>query len=406
MAGKKVNFTKETIESLPLPEKGYTTYRDTGRYAAPGLVIRVYATGVKSFFLSRWIDGKSEYVSIGRFPATLPEPARERAKELNGKIALKENPAEERRNVRAEMTLGELYEKYLDLHALRHKRPKSVDNDERIYRIHLSHWGNRRISTISRQEVRGLLNQIGEKHPHQSNRTRALLHSLYEKAAEWGYTGANPVAKLKKFPEQSRERFILAEELPEFFKAVKSLPSELERDFILLALYSGARKSALLSMAWADIKMDLRLWTIPADKSKNGVSYTIPLVGAALEILERRKDTPADSPWVFPSHSKTGHLQEPKRAWASVVKASGLEGVRLHDVRRTLASWMAITGASEYIIKGALGHKTAGHSVTGIYARLSVEPVREAMDTAVRTMLRKGGLVPEDKNIVEFKASV
>ena len=143
-----------------------------------------------------------------------------------------------------------------------------------------------------------------------------------------------------------------------------------------------------------------------AEQSKNKTAYTIPLIGHAMEILMRRRSENIDTPWVFHFASKTGHLQEPKRAWARLLKAAVLDGVRIHDLRRTLASWMAITGASEYIIKGALGHKTAGQGVTGIYARLSVNPIRAAMESAVRTMLRKGGLLPEEVHVIEFKASV
>ncbi len=404
MAGNKLNFTKGNLENIPLPEKKYTMYHDE---KTPGLVLRVYPSGVKSFFLYRWTDGKPEYVSIGRYPSVTPDQARRRAAGFNSDIGAGKNPAEEKRHIKAEMTLGELYEKYLVLHARKHKRPKSVENDESIYRLHLSHWAGRRITAISRKEVQGLHNRIREESgPYQANRVRALLHTLYVKAAEWGYTGENPVSKLKKFPEQHRERFIQADELPRFFAAVQALNSELERDFLLLLLFTGARKSTLLGMAWAHVNMDLRLWNIPAEKSKNGTAYTVPIIGPAYAILSRRKVKNDGSPWVLTSHSKSGHLEEPKRAFARVIKAANLDGVRIHDLRRTLASYMAITGASEYITKGALGHKTAGHNVTGIYMRLSVDPIRAAMETAVRTMLRKGGMIPEEESIIEFKASV
>ncbi len=399
MAGKQANFTKKVIESLPLPEKSYCMYHDTG---TPGLVLRVYPSGIKSFFLYRWTNGKPEYVSLGRYPAVFPEQARRRAAELNSEIGAGRNPAEQKRRIKAEMTLGELFEKYLVLHARKHKRPKSVVNDESLYRLHLSHWKTRCISAISRRDVQGLHNRIGEESgPYQANRTRALLHTLYEKALEWGYIGTNPCFKLKKFPEQSRERFMQKEELPRFFVALQALP-EIERDFLSLLLFTGARKSNVLSMAWEDLNLDLRLWNIPSEQSKNGTAYTVPLIGPAYAILIRRKNQTSGSPWVFTSVSESGHLQEPKRAWARVLKSSELDGLRMHDLRRTLASWMAITGASEYIIKGALGHKTAGQNVTGIYARLSVDPIRAAMEMAVRTMLRKGGVIEDSAEIIEF----
>ena len=67
---------------------------------------------------------------------------------------------------------------------------------------------------------------------------------------------------------------------------------------------------------------------------------------------------------------------------------------------------MAITGASLLTISYALGHKLASLSVTAVYARANVDPIRVAMETAVRAMLSKGGMIPDEENIIEFKASV
>jgi integrase len=100
------------------------------------------------------------------------------------------------------------------------------------------------------------------------------------------------------------------------------------------------------------------------------------------------------------------YLQEPKKPWARILRQAGIENMRLHDLRRSLGAWMAISGASLLIISQCLGHKVASSSVTGIYARLSLEPVRQAMETAVRAMLRKGGVIPEEDTVIQFKVSV
>ncbi len=395
----RVNFTKKNIESLPHPEKGYKQYYDTG---TPGLILRVHPSGTKTFYLYRRIDGKAEYISLGHYPAVFPEQARKRASEFNAKIGSGKNPAEERRNIKAEMTLGELFNRFLEMHAKKHKRTWKYD--ERMFQLYFTPWAKRRISSITRREVQALHAQMGEENgKHQANRAFALLNTIYEKGREWGYAGENPCFKLKKFRETSRERFLQESELPVFFEAVNEEPSEMNRDFILLLLFTGARKSNVLSMAWKDISLDLRVWNIPAEKSKNATAYTVPLVKAALEILKKRKEETLDSPWVFPSESKTGHLQEPKRAWERVLKASEIEDLRMHDLRRTLGSWMAITGASLLTISYALGHKLSSLSVTAVYARASVEPIRIAMEAAVQAMLRKSGILEGEGEIVQFK---
>jgi len=124
-------------------------------------------------------------------------------------------------------------------------------------------------------------------------------------------------------------------------------------------------------------------WRIPM--TKNGTPQTLPLGSNEIEILKKRRNE-SESPWVFPSPtSKTGHLQEPRKGWERILKRAGIENLRLHDLRRTLASYMVDTGASLPIIGKALNHQS--QQTTAIYARLSLDPVRQAKDKAVQAML-------------------
>ena len=407
MAENKLNFTKGNIDSLLLPEKGYRQYYDTDQ---KNLILRIYASGTKTFYFYRKIEGKPEYILLrnkppSRYPDMTPEQARQQARELRNDIGKGKNPAEDKRVVRDEMTLGDLFTRYLDNHAKVYKR--TWQYDENMFRLYFSHWEKRPISTITRHEIQALHARMGaENGKPQANRAYALLRTVFEKGLEWGWGKENPASKVKKFREESRERYIEEEELPAFFKAVMAEPSEMERDFLLMLLFTGARKSNVLGMNWKDVNLDMRIWTIPAAESKNGSSYTVPLVSFALDIIGRRKRENTGSPWVFPSASKSGHLVEPKKAWSRVLKASKLEDLRPHDLRRTLGTWMAATGSPLLTVAYALGHKIASLSVTAVYARASLEPIRQAMETAVRTMLCKGGMITEEENIIKFKASV
>jgi len=398
MAESKLNFTKGNLENIPLPEKKYTMYHDE---KTPGLVLRVYPSGVKSFFLYRWTDGKPEYVSIGRYPALTPEQARRRAAELNAEIGAGKNPAEHKRNIRAEIPLSELFDRYMKHHAKPYKR--SWRNDENLYNEHLKKWADRKISNISKKNVQLLHAEIMGEHPHQANRVRSLLSTMYSKGIEWGYEGTNPCTGVKKYKEQSRDRFIEQEELKPFFDAIMNEPKEILRDFWLLSLFTGARQGNMLEMAWKDIFLDRQEWRI--SRTKSGEAHSVPLVSYALEILARRREAnTGGNPWVFPGTIPGEHLAPPIRAWARLMENAKLSDLRPHDLRRSLGSWMSICGVSLHIIGAALGHK--GFTTTHVYARLQQAPVLQAMETAIRTMLRKGGVIPEEESIIEFKASV
>ena len=108
----------------------------------------------------------------------------------------------------------------------------------------------------------------------------------------------------------------------------------------------------------------------------------------AYQSLKRRKKD-ADSVWVFPGTGKEGHLVDPKKAWLRITKRGGFEDLRIHDLRRTLGSWLAASGVSLPIIGKTLGHKSS--QSTQIYARLNLDPVRESLKKATDAMFALGG---------------
>jgi integrase len=93
---------------------------------------------------------------------------------------------------------------------------------------------------------------------------------------------------------------------------------------------------------------------------------------------------------VFPGRGRSGHVMEPKSAWKRILKRAELADLRLHDLRRTLGSWQAATGASLPIIGKSLGHNSL--QATKIYAQLDLDPVRAAVTQATDAMLLAGGV--------------
>jgi integrase len=90
--------------------------------------------------------------------------------------------------------------------------------------------------------------------------------------------------------------------------------------------------------------------------------------------------------WVFPGRRRNGKpIGNVNCWWTEIRSIAEAEDITIHDIRRTIASWMAMTGASYPIIAQLLGHTLPG--ATQIYARLSVEPVREQLQIAVDRIL-------------------
>jgi integrase len=379
---EKIAFTKTRLEAIPFPATGRTMYHDAN---TPNLCLRVSA-GSKRFVYYGRIAGRPSKLLLGVFPAMSVEQARAACKRMAGAKHEGRDVAAERKAVRQEAVLKDLADHWLE-HAK--QRKKTWGEDERQYKTFLKPWANRRLSAIKKTDVQALHSRIGQKNGrYAANRMLALLRAMFNKADDIGHRGGNPTVGVKPFPEEKRDRFLHGPELKAFFDSLAAEPNELLRDFFLLLLLTGARRSNVQAMAWADLDLPAGLWRIP--ETKSGIPVVVPLTGPALTVLQKRLEASDDSPWVFPSHGRQGHIVEPKSAWARIVKRADLVDVRPHDLRRSLGSWMAMGGAGLPVVGKMLGHSQP--STTAIYARLSVDPVRVAAESATAAMLTAGGV--------------
>lgn len=395
----RFNFTKPKLESLPCPKPGERiTYHDTHKNAA-GLQLRHTSTA-KTFFIQRRIDGKPERMTIGHWPDVSIENARKEAARLTALIAQGINPNNDVRALKTETTLQELFNGFLE-HRRNRRGAYLSERTKQGYRydfgLYLSKWGNRKLSQFKDTEFGRLHAEIGKHHPVTANRVIALASSLFSYAGEQKlFKGTNPAQGVRKFPENKRDRFLQSDELPAFFQSLTGEPNQTFKDYFLISLLTGARRSNVLAMQWRDVNLDRAEWRIPV--TKNGTAQTVTLSPQAVEILKGRIG--CDDVWVFPGTGKTGHIMEPKKAWRRVLERAGLEDLRIHDLRRTLGSWQAKSGASLVIIGKSLNHQSP--STTAIYARLDQDPVRESVNKAVDAMLDAGGL-KETAEIVPMK---
>lgn len=428
----RLKFTDRAIAALTKPGPGQRAeYADT---ETDGLRLRVTASGVKTFSLLRRIrNGPMERVTLGRFPDTYKtEAAQRKARVLNGVIAGGANPAAVKRANKGEPTFADLFDEYIE----RHATPKKGTwrEDKAKYRDYLERpLAKKKISKVARTDLSAIHSAITKAgHPAVANRVKALLSSVFGKAVKWGYLDVNPAKGIEGNSEKSRERFLKPGELPRLFTALEGEANGAFRDYFLLALLTGARRDNVRAMRWPDLDLDRGEWAIPM--TKNGEPQRLPLVPEAVSILKARQEASAErAEYVFPAaraDSKHGHMSGESKAWRRVLdrdeltqlreriaKAGAnadlrgsehlahallrlretakrlkidtqgvrLDDIRIHDLRRTMGSWQARTGASMVIIGKSLGHKS--HQSTAVYARLDLDPVRAAMETATSAML-------------------
>jgi integrase len=171
-------------------------------------------------------------------------------------------------------------------------------------------------------------------------------------------------------------------ELPQLFEALQEEPNPYVKTAFVVSLLTGARRGEVLAMRWADVDFQQVVWRIPQTKANRPHYLPLPQpVVAILQALPRLEGRP----FVFPGRDGKGHLVNIAKAWTRIRARAGLEDVRIHDLRRTLGSWLAASGANLSLIGKALTHSQV--STTAVYARLHLDPVRTALEANAQRML-------------------
>ena len=85
-----------------------------------------------------------------------------------------------------------------------------------------------------------------------------------------------------------------------------------------------------------------------------------------------------------------------KKAWERIKERTKISDIRVHDLRRTLGSWMAAGGDSLLLIGRTLNHSQL--KTTEIYARLQLDPIRAALQANAEKMLT---IAAGDMNVME-----
>lgn len=186
----------------------------------------------------------------------------------------------------------------------------------------------------------------------------ALSHAFTIAVREWGWVDSNPVKQIGKLPEaRGRVRFLSDDERQRLLEACKTSSCKELYLLVVLFLSTGARRMEILGLRWGDVDLSRRV--IILETTKNGESRLLPIQGHAYELLsEYAKVRHLHTELVFPSkHSKDKPL-DIRVPWENALKQAEIEDFRLHDLRHSAASYLAMNGATLSEIAAVLGHKT------------------------------------------------
>ena len=328
----------------------------------PSFGLRVTKNGVKSWVILYRIHGRQRRYTIGRANVINLSKARDDAKELLVQVANGIDPAEERQLEKEAITVNDLSKEFIGKHVRTLRRDEEVAR--LIKRDVLPKWGNRRAKDITKRDVIFLLDKIVERPaPYVANRVKAAISKMYNWAIERDILDINPALNVKKpTKEIKRDRYLTTEEIQKLWGGLVDINPIISSIFKVLLL-TGQRKSEVCKMRWQYIQGDW--WTIPAEFSKNKKAHRVYLSKQVKQIINSYSQ---DSEWVFASTRRKGSpLTNIQKSFEDLRSNIGVEDIRIHDMRRTVASHMASIGIPSEHISKVLNHSS--NSVTAIYNR-------------------------------------
>lgn len=259
------------------------------------------------------------------------------------------------------MTVHELSALYLNNHLVRRS---SFETTKRLLRNTFGPINSFFVDTMTNRNVLEWHSHLHQT-PHQANRALGVLRAMIRWGMRLQLCSIDPTHGVVRFPVSTRSRFLSQEELNNLLAVLASSPKNIAL-FVLLVLTTGCRRSEAREMKWCALDLLSRRWTKP--RSKSGRWHIIPIPKQTITALHCFTHV---NEWVFPGlRGKPWSLAGIEKAWGKVRKQCKLDDVRLHDLRRTAASHMAINGENLTTIQKMLDHSSL--QATAIYARLDL----------------------------------
>ncbi|MCY4504267.1 MAG: tyrosine-type recombinase/integrase [Alphaproteobacteria bacterium] len=378
---RRRRLTDAGIARLRAEVREYTV-RDT---VVAGLGVRVRPSGSRTFIYHRKTDNGVKKMSFGPARLCKVEEVR-RACLAAAAVEADERPREAAPLFR-DFVAGPWKTACLD----RCKR-STQKNYRSLLKYHLlPAFGARRLDRITRSMALGWFERCSSATPVNANRALALLGQILNHAMACSHIGTNPVRGTRRNPEARHTRFLAREEIARLHRVLDryaegSRSQARQADIVRLLLLTGCRKNEIVRLHKDEAKGD----RLELSDSKTG-PRTVLLNARAREVVERRM-AESNSPWVFPS------VRDPSRPqsdtlplWYRIRCEAGIEDVRLHDLRHTVASQAVLNGVPLPVVARLLGHSDV--RMTMRYAHVGdreVEAASERVGQAIDTIMNRG----------------
>jgi integrase len=350
---------------------------EAGRFRVDdNLYLRISNSKTASWTFRYKINGKRKELTIGNFgeePAAVPL-VKAKSIAANYKVLVKEGMDPKFQNKRTTLadfkTVDDLAADWLKSCEERLKFPGIP---KRVYKKDIAPViGELPIHEVNPMDIRTVIKTINESgRPTISNDALIYCKQLFNHAIKLGLTQVNPALAFNSKDaggiEKSRDRFLTIEEIETVFKTMRENKDSFVRQNYLsciLLLCLGVRKGELLAAPWSEFDFDKGIWSLPKERSKNGLSIEYPLPLDLIKILQELKLLACGSDYLFPNRrasKRNPYISSDtlNAALSSLFKKNKLllDHFTIHDLRRTCRSHLSSLGVAPHVAERCLNHK-------------------------------------------------
>ena len=378
-----MKFTKQNLESLQATGTRYEEQLD-----APGLIARVSAKGEVVLVYRYSLNGHRSKFTVGTFVGSNLDVLRKIYNDAVSAVSSGIDPQAKRVQERREVeearfedsnarSLIQVADEYYEncVHGnnwCRQNSPKTLRDKKGIINreIRDSKIANRNINDISRSDLVQLLMVVNNRGAKvMANRVRAFVSSMFNWAVDMSYIDVSPAVRLPSNGEISRTRVLSPSEVKKFWDAIDVIENKDQQCAIRALLLTGQRRNEIATVEAHEIEDGW--WTIPEEKSKNGKAHRVYVSNEAWPYFWN------DEGYVVKS-SRANHINRSTLTHIvpEIAEAAGLEDVRCHDLRRTVATFIQGQFGSEVMDK-VLNHQEQNR-VTAAYGLYDFDKEKKA----------------------------
>jgi integrase len=407
------------LDRLEAIEGRQTDYLDDGPNRVPGLMLRVTPTGNRHWAVKtrRPNTKNASRFMIGDLREMSLSEARGAALEFKAQVRKKVDPILEREQ-RAQSyaqadadrdthTFSSLAELFLERHVQRALKPSTQRDYTRIVKNLSSLWGDRDARTISKIDVIDFIDKEQDRAPVSARMTFAVARRLFGYAIERGLIESNPCDGLRgPSTPSARDRWLTDAEISHVWAATEQIQS-LFSPALRFLLATAQRLNEVSKMKWHEVDFDKAVWTIPAERAKNGRAHEVDLPPISLEILQGQlssKNTGREYVFGTGVTPLSGWSRFKRDLDARINDPSPIPHWRIHDLRRTAASHMAGLGFAPHVIERVLNHVSgATGGLVAVYQHHDHRVERKAALTAWNAKIERLIGQNADNNVVALR---